>query len=101
MQNLGGHPGGELQLLLGQVVPGPLHGLGVRVRAVGQAADHQGGELVPGSGLENHKPDLGRRDQLARKQEKKLGNMADQRSATFVKSDIPGQVLTVQHHFAS
>ena len=56
-----------------------VHGCGQEARRVARQQITREGKLVPGSGLVNHKPDQGRRDQLARKLEKKVGNMAGQR----------------------
>jgi len=56
-----------------------VHGCGQEAKRVARQQITREGKLVPGSGLVNHKPDQGRRDQLARKLEKKVGNMAGQR----------------------
>eukprot|EP00092_Neocalanus_flemingeri_P015084 GFUD01016295.1.p1 GENE.GFUD01016295.1~~GFUD01016295.1.p1 ORF type:complete len:986 (-),score=401.27 GFUD01016295.1:749-3706(-) len=56
-----------------------VHGCGQEARRVARQQITREGKLVPGSGLINHKPEQGKRDQLARKLDKKVGNMAGQR----------------------
>merc|ERR1719233_1828944 len=56
-----------------------VHGCGEEARRVARQQVSREGKLVPGSGLVNHKPDKAKRDQLARKLDKKVTGMADQR----------------------
>jgi len=56
-----------------------VHGCGQEARRVARQQITREGKLVPGSGLVNHKPDQGKRDQLARRLEKKVGTLAGQR----------------------
>jgi len=56
-----------------------VHGCGEEARRVARQQVTREGKLVPGSGLVNHKPDKAKRDQLARKLDKKVTGLADQR----------------------
>ena len=56
-----------------------VHGCGQEARRVARQQMTREGKYVPGSGLVNHKPDQGKRDQLSRKLDKKVNNMAGQR----------------------
>jgi len=56
-----------------------VHGCGQEARKVARQQINREGKLVPGSGLVNHKPDKAKRDQLARKLDKKVTGLADQR----------------------
>jgi len=56
-----------------------VHGCGEEARKVARQQITREGKLVPGSGLVNHKPDKSKRDQLARKLDKKVSGLAEQR----------------------
>jgi len=56
-----------------------VHGCGQEARKVARQQVTREGKLVPGSGLVNHKPDKSKRDQLARKLDRKVSGLAEQR----------------------